>query len=186
MWLQSTAAWAQVWDSKTLQCLKTLEGHEDNVRVLAVGQRYLFSGSWDKTIRVWDLQALAFVKVGSACCGQGGTLMSRRALQSACGGGGNTPARALWEHEPASKRCAGLPASGLLACCACRRPHRHARPGPGEPIGVAQQPGLQLDRLGQLVVAAAGGRRAPRQLSAGARRLPCSSQSCFKVGCVMR
>ena len=54
----------QVWDSKTLQCLKTLEGHEDNVRVLAVGQRYLFSGSWDKTIRVWDLQALAFVKVG--------------------------------------------------------------------------------------------------------------------------
>ena len=75
-WLQSTAAWAQVWDSKTLQCLKTLEGHEDNVRVLAVGQRYLFSGSWDKTIRVWDLQALAFVKVGalqSVCCGHNDT-----------------------------------------------------------------------------------------------------------------
>jgi WD40 repeat protein len=41
----------QVWDSKTLECLKTLEGHEDNVRVLAVGERYVFSGSWDKSIR---------------------------------------------------------------------------------------------------------------------------------------
>ena len=52
-----------MWDSRTLQCLKTLEGHEDNVRVLAVGERHLFSGSWDKTIRVWDLQGLTFVKV---------------------------------------------------------------------------------------------------------------------------
>lgn len=42
----------QVWDSTTLQCMKTLEGHEDNVRVLAVGDRHVFSGSWDKTIRV--------------------------------------------------------------------------------------------------------------------------------------
>lgn len=41
----------QVWDSETLECLRTLEGHEDNVRVLAVGERYVFSGSWDKSIR---------------------------------------------------------------------------------------------------------------------------------------
>jgi len=41
----------QVWDSHTLQCLRTLEGHEDNVRVLAVGDRFLYSGSWDKSIR---------------------------------------------------------------------------------------------------------------------------------------
>lgn len=41
----------QVWDSHTLQCLRTLEGHEDNVRVLAVGERFLYSGSWDKSIR---------------------------------------------------------------------------------------------------------------------------------------
>lgn len=41
----------QVWDSQTLQCLRTLEGHEDNVRVLAVGDSYVFSGSWDKSIR---------------------------------------------------------------------------------------------------------------------------------------
>jgi F-box/WD-40 domain protein 7 len=53
----------QVWDSSTLQCLKTLQGHEDNVRVLADGGRYLFSGSWDKTIRVWDVETLECVKV---------------------------------------------------------------------------------------------------------------------------
>ena len=35
---------SQVWDSTTLQCMRTLEGHEDNVRVLAFGNRYLFSG----------------------------------------------------------------------------------------------------------------------------------------------
>ena len=54
---------AQVWDSSTLQCKRTLEGHEDNVRVLAVGARHVFSGSWDKTIRVWDVDTLECVKV---------------------------------------------------------------------------------------------------------------------------
>ena len=53
-----------MWDSQTLQCMKTLEGHEDNVRVLAVGDRQVFSGSWDKTIRVWDLDTLECSKVG--------------------------------------------------------------------------------------------------------------------------
>lgn len=43
---------AQAWDANTLTCLRTLEGHEDNVRVLAVGHNRLFSGSWDKTVRV--------------------------------------------------------------------------------------------------------------------------------------
>ena len=49
--LSHTAA-LQAWDATTLTCLRTLEGHEDNVRVLAVGQGSLFSGSWDKTVRV--------------------------------------------------------------------------------------------------------------------------------------
>lgn len=53
----------QAWDVNTLQCLRTLEGHEDNVRVLAVGRGYLFSGSWDKTVRVWSAETLACVKV---------------------------------------------------------------------------------------------------------------------------
>ena len=34
-----------MWNSWTLQCLKTLEGHVDNVRVLAVGERH-FSASY--------------------------------------------------------------------------------------------------------------------------------------------
>lgn len=53
----------RVWDSESLSCLRTLEGHEDNVRVLAVNDRFLFSGSWDKTIRVWDIHTLSCVKV---------------------------------------------------------------------------------------------------------------------------
>lgn len=59
-----------MWDSQTLQCMKTLEGHEDNVRVLAVGDQQVFSGSWDKTIRVWDLDTLECSKVTlvALCC----------------------------------------------------------------------------------------------------------------------
>ncbi len=53
----------QVWDAETLRCLKTLEGHDDNVRVLAVGDRHMYSGSWDKTIRVWSLSTLECVRV---------------------------------------------------------------------------------------------------------------------------
>lgn len=49
----------QVWDSQSLQCLRTLEGHEDNVRVLAVGESHVFSGSWDKSIRSASLPANA-------------------------------------------------------------------------------------------------------------------------------
>ena len=52
-----------MWDSTTLQCKRTLEGHEDNVRVLTVGSRHVFSGSWDKTIRVWDIDTLECIKV---------------------------------------------------------------------------------------------------------------------------
>lgn len=52
----------QAWDVQTLKCAKTLEGHEDNVRVLSVGDNFMFSGSWDKTIRVWDLGTLECIK----------------------------------------------------------------------------------------------------------------------------
>ncbi len=56
-----------MWDSTTLQCKRTLEGHEDNVRVLTVGSRHVFSGSWDKTIRVWDIDTLECIKVRRPC-----------------------------------------------------------------------------------------------------------------------
>ena len=46
----------RAWDARTLKCLKVCSGHTDNVRVLALDSRFLYSGSWDKTIRCWDLQ----------------------------------------------------------------------------------------------------------------------------------
>lgn len=50
--------------------MKTLEGHEDNVRVLAVGEHHVFSGSWDKTIRVRGLHVLqSLLSRSSVLCG---------------------------------------------------------------------------------------------------------------------
>ena len=57
----------QVWDSQSLQCLRTLEGHEDNVRVLAVGESYVFSGSWDKSIRSIPIPAHSSCWTGPDC-----------------------------------------------------------------------------------------------------------------------
>jgi hypothetical protein len=46
----------RVWNALTLECLRVLRGHQDNVRVLAVGNGFLYSGSWDKTVHAWNLQ----------------------------------------------------------------------------------------------------------------------------------
>lgn len=54
-----------MWDLNTLQKIKTLAGHTDAVRALAVADGRLFSGSYDSTVRVWDentLQNLAVLK----------------------------------------------------------------------------------------------------------------------------
>ena len=65
----------RAWCPRTLTCVATLRGHEDNVRVLAAtaaagGQPgaettppLLFSGSWDRTVRVWCLRTLRCVRV---------------------------------------------------------------------------------------------------------------------------
>ena len=68
MLLPEVGCCAQVWDSQALTCLRTLEGHEDNVRVLAVGDSYVFSGSWDKSIRSALCRPLAPLP-SSACLG---------------------------------------------------------------------------------------------------------------------
>lgn len=43
----------QVWDLKSFECLLTLEGHARSVKALCVSGTYLFSGSNDKTIKVF-------------------------------------------------------------------------------------------------------------------------------------
>ena len=38
--------------------------------MLAVGRGYLFSGSWDKTVRVWSAETLTCVKVRDRAAGE--------------------------------------------------------------------------------------------------------------------
>lgn len=47
-----------LWDIITGQLIRTFQGHTDSVTALAFYQngRQLVSGSWDGTIRIWDLQ----------------------------------------------------------------------------------------------------------------------------------
>ena len=47
-----------MWDLETGRALRTLEGHSDSVYGVAVtpdGKRAV-SASWDKTLKVWDLE----------------------------------------------------------------------------------------------------------------------------------
>ena len=48
-----------LWDIITGQLIRTFQGHTDSVTTLAFYQngRQLVSGSWDGTIRIWDLQS---------------------------------------------------------------------------------------------------------------------------------
>ena len=44
----------KIW--RNANCIKTIKGHEDAVRTICVYERrYLHSGGFDSTIRVWDL-----------------------------------------------------------------------------------------------------------------------------------
>lgn len=47
----------KVWSASTGECLRTLVGHEALVRALSFAPRsgMLVSGSYDKTVKVWDL-----------------------------------------------------------------------------------------------------------------------------------
>ena len=46
----------KIWDANTGQCLKTLEGHSDDVISVAYSPdgKKIVSGSSDKTIKIWD------------------------------------------------------------------------------------------------------------------------------------
>jgi len=53
------------WETSTGYCQKTLTGHDDWVRTIAVTDdaKFLASGSHDKTIRIWDLAKFETVQV---------------------------------------------------------------------------------------------------------------------------
>lgn len=44
-----------IWDSRSLQCTKTLQGHTGSVLCLQFDDNVIISGSSDETIRVWDI-----------------------------------------------------------------------------------------------------------------------------------
>lgn len=41
-----------------MECIKTLTGHTGPVRTLVYSGGRMFSGSYDKTVRVWDVNDL--------------------------------------------------------------------------------------------------------------------------------
>lgn len=41
-----------------MECVKTLTGHSGPVRTLVYSSGRMFSGSYDKTVRVWDVDHL--------------------------------------------------------------------------------------------------------------------------------
>ena len=47
----------KIWDVLSGNCLETLQGHSHWVASLALSQdaKMLISGSWDETIRCWDI-----------------------------------------------------------------------------------------------------------------------------------
>lgn len=46
-----------MWDLRTLDCVRVLEGHTEAVLALAVTRDRLVSGSYDATLRFWDLSS---------------------------------------------------------------------------------------------------------------------------------
>lgn len=58
VWLQlQFTKLKQVWDLATLQLVKTLEGHAEGVNALVIVGDLLFSGSDDKTLKVWNINS---------------------------------------------------------------------------------------------------------------------------------
>jgi WD40 repeat protein len=53
---------SRVWDIETLECVRVLEGHNEAVLALAVGENFLVSGSYDTTVRFWDLNDLRCIR----------------------------------------------------------------------------------------------------------------------------
>ncbi|CAH0599561.1 unnamed protein product [Chrysodeixis includens] len=51
----------KIWDRKTLQCVRELQGHTGSVLCLQYDERAIISGSSDSTVRVWDVNTGAML-----------------------------------------------------------------------------------------------------------------------------
>jgi len=52
----------RVWDTERLEVVRVLEGHNEAVLALAVGDTFLVSGSYDTSVRFWSLDTLRCVR----------------------------------------------------------------------------------------------------------------------------
>lgn len=98
----------QVWDLASLDLTRSLEGHTDAVRALAVSGGRLFSGSYDATVHVWDEQTLECLKVRG---GAGGCWRRREGCSTCPAAAARMRAprpasvRATPRHRDACRRC---------------------------------------------------------------------------------
>ena len=53
----------KLWNRKTFSCDKVFQGHRDHVACLQFDSNLLISGSYDKTIRVWDFETTELVNI---------------------------------------------------------------------------------------------------------------------------
>jgi WD40 repeat protein len=59
----STDKTIKVWEIESGECLKTLSGHDSDVKcVIKLPDNQLASGSHDRTIKIWDLNSGSCVK----------------------------------------------------------------------------------------------------------------------------
>ena len=69
----------QVWDkSCSFNCLQSLEGHTSQVLSLHNCGKFLYSGSADGIVIVWDLDSYEQLKVPKSICSNLAILTSRR------------------------------------------------------------------------------------------------------------
>lgn len=59
----------KVWSASTGECLRTLVGHDMLVRALSFDSKSgrLVSGSYDRTVKVWDLKTGKMVREFKGC-----------------------------------------------------------------------------------------------------------------------
>ena len=81
---------ARLWDLRTFQCIGECTGHTDSIGAIAFsssasmksGKRgFLFSGSADKTIKLWELPGQCYTPYAAAC----ETFASNGLLVPVCG-----------------------------------------------------------------------------------------------------